>query len=168
MQLIKGFIHGCNKHALKASMVIILFMMFITVGDVLGRYFLNKPIPGTFELTRISLVSIVFLSLGYAQLEKVNISINLLFSRFPKLLQKILEVFISLISLGLFSVVSWQLIMYADRISSAGQYTTVLRLPMHPWIFVAAVGALLLCLALLWDLIEAITKLIKGDVMNES
>jgi hypothetical protein len=57
---------------------------------------------------------------------------------------------------------------YAERLSAAGQYTTVLRLPMHPWVLIAAAGALLLCMALLWDMILAVRKLFKGDVIDES
>lgn len=168
MLAIKHIIYFLNKHALKGSSLVVLFLMFITVFDVVGRYFFNNPIPGTFELTRIALVTTVFISLGFTQLEKVNISITFLFSRLPLKVQKILDVSNSLLSVILFSLVFWQMLRYAARLAAAGQYTTVLRLPMHPWIYIAAAGTLLLCLALAWDLIEAIKRLTaREDVTNE-
>lgn len=168
MQTIKSIIYFLNKYALKASTLVVLFIMFLTVSDVLGRFFFNKPISGTFELTRIALAIIVFISLGHTQIEKVNISINFFFQRFPRLVQKTLDLLTSLLSVVLFSLVFWQMLKYAGRLADAGQYTTVLRLPMHPWVLIAAAGALLLCLALAWDLIEAIKNLTRqGDIKNE-
>jgi TRAP-type transport system small permease protein len=168
MQLIKKVIYALNLNALKLSMIVILFLMFITVGDVFGRFFFNRPISGTFELTRIALVTIVFISLGYSQIQKVNISITLFVSRLPLFAQNVIDLFNSLLSLTLFSLISWQMFRYAERLSAAGQYTTVLRLPMHPWVLIAAAGALLLCMALLWDMLLAVRKLFKGDVIDES
>ncbi len=168
MQAIKTVIHFINKNAMLASTLVVLFIMFLTVSDVMGRYFLNKPIPGTFELTRIALAITVFISVGYSQIEKVNISITVLYDRLPVIVQKILGIFNALISITLFSLVFWQMLKYAGRLADAGQYTTVLRLPMHPWVLIAAAGTFLLCLALVWDLIEAIKKFFpQGDVTNE-
>lgn len=168
MQLFKKIVYTSNGYLLKVSMVVLLCMMFLVVGNVLGRFFFSTPIPGTFELTRIFLAIIVMTALGYGQLNKVYISITFFFSRLPGLLQKIIHLFNQLLSLVLFSLVFWQMMNLAKRISAAGEYTSVLRMPMHPWIIIAAIGVLFLCLALLWDLVLAIVSIAKGEVMDES
>lgn len=168
MQFFKKIVEMSNGYLIKISMLVLLFMMFLVVGNVLSRFFFRNPIPGTFELTRISLAIVVFTSLGYGQLKKVYIQITFFFSRFPVLVQKVLQVFNYLLTLVLFSLVFWQMLKYAERMSAAGEFTSVLRLPVHPWIIIAAVGVFFFGLTLLWDLIQTILKIAKGEVLDES
>lgn len=47
----------------------LIAMMFLTSLDVIGRYFLSRPVPGAFELTELLLVLAIFLafpSLSYS------------------------------------------------------------------------------------------------------
>lgn len=168
MDLLKKIIYSSNEFLIKISMVVILAMMFLVVGNVLGRFFFGVPIPGTFELTRLFLVIVVMTSLGYGQLKKVYIDITFLFSRLPGLMQKILLLFNSLLSLVLFSLVFWQMLKLAQRMAAGGEFTSVLRMPVHPWIIVAAIGVLFFCLALLWDFVQLLAKTAKGEVLDES
>ncbi len=163
MLLLKKIIYGINEHVLKIAMLLIVLMMFVTVADVMGRMFF-KPLPGTFELTRLALAVIVFTSLGYSQIHKVHIAINILVSRLPFKAQHYIEVLNTILSLATFSIVVWQMLKYAERLASVNQVTAVLRTPVHPWVIVSAVGVFFFCLALLWDLIVGISKLKGGDV----
>ena len=50
-----------NRGVHKVALVVLLLLMFLTVGDVIGRYLVGRlpvfqPIPGTFELTEFMLV----------------------------------------------------------------------------------------------------------------
>jgi TRAP-type C4-dicarboxylate transport system permease small subunit len=47
-----------------ASIAIFLMALLIT-ADVIGRFVLNKPLPGTTELVKSALAAIVFLALAY-------------------------------------------------------------------------------------------------------
>ena len=40
---------------------LVLLIMLVILGDVLGRYFLNRPLPGTPEIVSMSIAVIVFL-----------------------------------------------------------------------------------------------------------
>lgn len=168
MGLFKKIVYSSNEYLIKVSMVVILGMMFLVVGNVLGRFLFGAPIPGTFELTRLFLAIVVMTALGYGQLKKVFINITFIFSRLPGLVQKILLLFNSLLSLALFSLVFWQMLKLAERMAAGGEYTSVLRMPVHPWIIVAAIGVFFLCLALLWDFVQLIAKIAKGEVLDES
>ena len=48
MQFIKKVVNSLNVPFLKISVVLIFLMMFVTVVDVAGRYFFNRPILGVF------------------------------------------------------------------------------------------------------------------------
>ena len=160
MATIKKVIYAANGYILKLALLLIVLMMFITVADVIGRTFF-RPISGVFELTRYALGVIVFTSLGYSQIHKVHIAIDIFVSKFSTFWQNLIDVFIYLLALITFSLAFWQMLVYAGRLYSSGLFTTVLRLPVFPWVFVSAIAVLFFDLVLLTDLIDAIGKLVK-------
>lgn len=166
MLLMKKIIYGLNGYILKVALLFTVLMMFITVADVLGRL-LFQPIPGVFELTRYSLAVIVFTSLGWSQINKVHIAINLFVSRISLYWQNIIEVFNYLLAFITFSVAFWQMLVYTGRLLNADLVTTVLRIHVYPWVLLSAVGVLFFALVLLWDLINAIKKLLGRVEINE-
>ena len=85
----------------KVGLAILLLMMFLTVGDVVGRYFFNRPISGTFELTNFMLALVVFFAIGYTQVRRGHISIDVVVSRFSPRAQAIIDSITYLFSLGL-------------------------------------------------------------------
>jgi len=167
VQSIKKIINVITQAAALISIIVIFAMMMMTVLDVFGRFVFNKPISGTFELTRIALAMIVFPALGLAQLEKENIGITIVYDRLPMPVQKFLDVLIAIVSLALFSVVFWQMIKHAQRTRASGLITSVLRMPVHPWIFAASIGVFVLVLVLIVDFFETTQSIRGGKTGNE-
>lgn len=167
MQSIKKTVTAITKVATLISIVVIFGTMMLTVSDVFGRFVFNKPIAGTFELTRIALAMIVFPALGVAQLEKENIGITIVYDRLGLMIRKVLDVLIAVVSLFLFSIVFWQMIKHAQRIQASGLITSVLRMPVHPWILAGAAGVLVLVLVLIVDLMETILAFKGGKTGDE-
>jgi TRAP-type C4-dicarboxylate transport system permease small subunit len=167
MPLMKKLINGLNVPFLKISMYLILLMMFITVADVVGRYFFNRPILGVFELTRFGLGAIVCTALGFSQINKVHIAINLLVSRLPQGWQNIIETFNYLVAFVTFVIVTWQMFVYTGRLYTSGQVTSVLGVSIYPFVLISALGVTLFTLVLFWDLIKAIYKLFSRGVEDE-
>jgi TRAP-type transport system small permease protein len=166
MLLIKKIIYGVNGLMLRVAMLLTLLMVFVTVADVLGRLFFTQ-IPGVFELTRLTLGVIVFTSLGWSQINKVHIAINLFVSRIPFIWQNLIDVFNYLVASVTFSLAFWQMLKYADRLYNVKQVTAVLGIPIHPWVFISAVGVLFFTLVLIWDLIVAVSKLFGRGTIDE-
>ncbi len=154
----KKIVYSINGYILKIAMLLTVLMMFVTVADVLGRYFI-QPIPGVFELTRFSLAVIVFTSLGWSQMQKVHIAIDLFVSRFPVSWQNRIDVFNYIVVFITFILSAWQMSVYTVRLFNYSVVTTVLRVPIYPWVFISAIGVLLLALVLFCDLMEAINRL---------
>ena len=167
LKKVKKVIRGISTVFGMLSAIIIALMMFLTVADVFGRRFLNSPVTGAFEVTRIFLVIAVFAGLGLAQMDGENLGITLLYDKLNRKLQSILDFVISIISIGLFYIIFTNTIKYANRIAASNQVTSVLRLPVHPWIIIGAVGVAVLILALIWDVIESVLKF-KGEITDES
>ena len=161
MKRAKKIIYSANNLALGVVMVMLMMMMFFTVGDVTGRYF-GRPIQGTFEMTRYCLAVIVFLSLGYSQINKVHIAIEIFYDRLPVILQRIIDIFIYATATIMFALVFRNMLAYGGRLFVSKQFTTVLRVPVYPFVYAAAVGVLLFDLVLFTDFADAVHKLVKG------
>lgn len=88
----------------------ILGLMFLIVADVLGRNFLDQPITGVAEIAGRSIVAIVFLQLPAAianrHLTRSDFLILRIGRRFPWA-RWCLELAFTLISLAIFTVLTW-------------------------------------------------------------
>lgn len=68
-----------TEKALEALAALLLFLlMMITVVDVIGRYFFNKPLPGSVEISSIVLALLVFAALPLVSRRREHITVDLL------------------------------------------------------------------------------------------
>jgi TRAP-type C4-dicarboxylate transport system permease small subunit len=141
----------------------VFLLLVMTVGDVLGRFFFNHPIPGTFELTKLFLALTVFFSLPISQYMGENLGITIIYDRLPRRGKGVLDFIGAVISIVIFSVAFSQILKYAARMKAANTITSVLRLPLYPWIYLASIGILILVIALLRDLMVSINELKGGE-----
>lgn len=137
---------------------ILVGMMLLTVVDVIGRKFFDAPITGSYELTEFMLALIVFFSVGYTQIQKGHIAMEALVSRFTPRVQAITDSVVYLVSIGLGSVLTWQLVAHAKRTYIGKHETGVLHLPLYPFLIAAAFGCLLYSLVLLVDFLISLEK----------
>lgn len=140
------------------GIIIMLFVMMITVIDITGRYFFNSPLPGTIEITELSLVLIVYLTLGYAEHFHEHVVIDTIYNVMPMVLKRISYIIASVISFITAFLLSYQLYVYAGKMASGGYKTGVLGIPYSPVIYVASFGAVCYAFAVLSNLVEFIKK----------
>jgi len=157
-----------NRWLHKVAMFVLLALMFLTVGDVIGRYLVNRipgfgPIPGTFELTEFMLAVVVLTSIGYAQVKGAHISIDMLVTKFPWRTQAIIESITNFLSMVMFALVTWQSIRYAQLLFSSHDVSGVLRIPVYPFLIIAAIGSLMFCLAMLSSFVQSLAKVVKNE-----
>ena|SRR3972149_5211697 len=157
-----------NKWLHRVAMVVLLALMFLTVGDVIGRYLVNRipgfgPIPGTFELTEFMLAVVVLTSIGYAQVKGEHISIDMLVSKFPRRARAIIECVTNFLSMAMFVLVTWQSIRFAQLLFSEHDVSGVLRIPVYPFLIIAAIGTFMFCLAMLSSFVQSLKKLVKNE-----
>lgn len=140
-----------NRLLTHIGSIALAVLMFLTVADVFGRYLLNWPITGTFELTEMLMVPIVFLALGLAQHHNEHISLDLAYNYFPSRLKKGTDVVVDLVNLVVVVATTSQLYDYSVRMLDGNYTTAVLKLPIHPFVIVAVVGAAAYVLAIICD-----------------
>lgn len=120
--------------------VILAIMMFLSVVDICGRFFFNKPVTCTYEIISLMVVLVGCLGLGYCQLVKGNISIDIVVKRLSPRGQAIMNIFSYLISIAVCGIVTWQvsLRMWDYLFRQLGGKTITLGIVFWPFMLLMA------------------------------
>lgn len=140
------------------GMVFLSFLMLVITADVFLRIAFNHPIRGANELAEFIMLLVVFLAIAYTQHLKSNISVNILYERFPRAAKVIIDVFVYLLCLGICGLILWQAFVYHNYLSEIDRASLILKVPLAPFQLVMIVGFFMLCLVLIFDLIHALRK----------
>jgi TRAP-type C4-dicarboxylate transport system permease small subunit len=155
---VERFFLTINRFLTHIGSIALAVLMFLTVADVLGRYLFNRPAPGTFELTEMLMVLIVFMALGLAQHHNEHISLDLAYNHFPGRLKAMTDIFVGAVNFVVVAGITWQLYEYSMRMSGGNYTTAVLELPIHPFVIFAIAGTAAYVVAILCDLGKSIGK----------
>ena len=144
------------------GMIFISLLMFLITGDVILRWSINSPIRGVNELAEFSMLLVVFLTLGLTQFKKSNVSVDIIFVRFPVRVQNILNIFTCLLCLGISALMLRQSLLYNIYLAEINRKSVILHIPLSPVQVVMVIGFAVLCLVLLVQLIDYTRKAVKG------
>ena len=84
-----------------------LALAFLIFADVMGRTFLNSPIPGTKEILQNSVVAITFLQLPQAIYSGSMLRTSIFAELMPPFLQRLLRTFCMVLGLLVFLALLW-------------------------------------------------------------
>lgn len=144
-----------------AGTALIAVMALAVVNMFLRAFYV--PFGATWEMIGFLAALTTAFALGYAQLNKVHVTIDLLVQRFPPRVRAFLESITYLLSLFLFSLAAWHLYLYAGRVQERNILSETLRIPFYPLIYALALGFLFFALVLLADLIKTVIGAIKNE-----
>jgi TRAP-type C4-dicarboxylate transport system permease small subunit len=135
-------------------------IILITVSDVIMRYFFNKPINGSFELTEYLMVIIVFMAIPWATMRDAHVRIDLITGRFTKRKQAILYAISCLLAMIISFIIAWYTIPETRYVYNLKQKSDMLDIPAYPFYFLIAVGMFTLVFILIAVLIQYIEEAI--------
>lgn len=134
-------------------------LMVNVVLDVLGRFFFNRPLPGTLDLTQFAwMPTLVALGLGYALFRGEHLRVNLLTAPTASRTQRIIEIVGMVFTLGttaLFILFGAEKAVEAMNFGEKAVGTPWLEI--WPYRFVIVVGMIGLFLQAFAQLLRAIT-----------
>jgi TRAP-type C4-dicarboxylate transport system permease small subunit len=135
-------------------------MMLITVVDVGGRYFFNKPMYGSYEMIGMLLIFAGPLGMALCQKDRSHIVVSLVVDLFPSRVQTILRSIALFLSFGLFSIITWQMFSLTVKYYSRGRggVSPDLGISLGHISLVFAIGALMFSLVLLLHLVQSLAK----------
>ncbi len=154
----KRGIRRLNLYVSILGMSLLIPLMLLTTGDVIGRKFFSKTIPGSFELSEYILATFILLGAAYTQQVKGHVGVDFITSRLSPRLRTVCEIITTILSMFIIGIVIWQGFLEGIRERTVSD---MLRIPQYPFRLLVAVGGFLLWLELLIDLISSIGKFIR-------
>ena len=139
----------------------IFVMMLLTVTDVVGRRAFNQPVYGAYEISEFMLVIVVFFSIVHCEFLKGHVTIDLVVSRFRQRTQDIIDTIMYLIFLVTSCLLIWRLWLYGTAVLRNNIVSGVLEIPVYPFVFVAALGCVLLSVVVLMRLLLFLAGVLK-------
>ena len=151
--------------------IAIVSMMLLTCADVILRLavtlyhrydlgFLSpfQPIPGTYELVMFMGAVAVSFAMAHTSVEKGHVSVSLIVRMLPRRIQACIASITTLLGLILFTLLSWQSVLYANGLRTTGEVSLTLELPFYPFVYGIAFAAAAVCLVLLLELSRNLVK----------
>lgn len=137
-----------NQGLLWIAGFLLVVMIVLTCGNIFFRV-VWVPIRGTFELMGYLGAVVTAFALGYTQIRRGHISVDILVLGFPKKLQRALNGVNCVLCMAFFSVIGWQITKYATNLRATGEVTETLRIVYYPFAYAVAFGCFSLALVFL-------------------
>jgi TRAP-type C4-dicarboxylate transport system permease small subunit len=138
--------------------VSLILLSLLTVCDVILRYFFNRPIVGSFELTEYLLIPIVFFSIPWTTKQKANVRVDLIVGKFSDRKRTIVYAVSCVLSIIVTAVFAWFTVPQAVYIREANIHSEMLKIPAYPFYIITALGFFILFFILIDNLIDFIEE----------
>ncbi len=157
MKSLKTIASFLNRVFIFIAALALVLMMLLGFGNVLFRTFW-KPIKGTYELIGYLGSVTTALALGYAQIRKNHISVDIITSHYSKRWKKIFHGISYLSTAIFFGLASWQTALWGNVVWRTGERSETLRIIFFPFVYIVALGFAFLTFILLIDFISLFEK----------
>ncbi|MCP4683307.1 MAG: TRAP transporter small permease [Desulfobacterales bacterium] len=164
----KKKIQHLTNFALSIGMGWVIVMMLLTTFDVAGRYLFSMPIPGAIEMSKFMLAIFGILGMAYTHKAGANVKVTMLTNALSPKFAGLVETITSLLCFQIIAILAWNGIVSGIEEFHAGTTTDTLGIPLYPLYFLLSVGAGLLCLEMLINIIESIRGFFKIQELVES
>jgi TRAP-type transport system small permease protein len=148
--------HGAAVASSAVSVIALAALAVVTVLDVGGRYFFNKPLLGAVEMSEFLMVVLSFGALALAELRNSHITVDFFVTALPERARALLEALAALLGIVFWSFVAWRAAVHANRIWHAGEVSANLTLPTWPFYLAVTIGCGLLALALVGRVVRSV------------
>jgi TRAP-type C4-dicarboxylate transport system permease small subunit len=135
-------------------------MMLLTVVDVIGRFF-NRPIFGSVELVGFLATIVVAAALPYTHKVDGHVGVEILVRLLSKKAQIHMDIFTRSLGFILFSLITWQMFLYAGDIHDTGEVSMNLEFPIYYIVYLLAFGLLIFSMTILETIVDDIKQLRK-------
>jgi TRAP-type transport system small permease protein len=119
--------------------LVLIGAVLLNFANVVGRYGFGVGLSAADELQTYSMVYMAFLGAAVASWRGLHLRMDVLLTRFPPILRRILGVTEILLVIVLGGLVTWVASQYVGQMHSLGALSQTAQIPM--WIPHAAIGA---------------------------
>jgi TRAP-type C4-dicarboxylate transport system permease small subunit len=161
-QGLQSWVYPIGKILNHIASVILFLMMLLTIVDVFLRKVFSQSLLGTVEVTEFMLVVLVFFSLARTEALNGHVKVDLVMSRFGERAQGFVDMITQFACFVLSLLITWSTVVYSEKMRASGEVSQDLWLPIYPFIYVVAVGCVVLSLTLLVKFFMALLRVVKS------
>jgi TRAP-type C4-dicarboxylate transport system permease small subunit len=144
-----------NRLLMIIAGIFLLGMIALTCTNILLRFFWF-PVRGTFELMGFFGAVAAAFALGYTQVRRGHIAVDVLISMFSEKTRRTLRIINETVCLIFFALVAWQMAVKAGTLRMTGEVTETLRIIYYPFTYAVAIGFGVLSLVFLIELLKTL------------
>lgn len=137
--------------------IFFLFLCYIVV-DVVLRYGFNMPLPASFDIGQLTMITLVFLPIAYIQLEKAHLRVDLVTNCLPPTGRMVASTTTTIVCIAVVTILVWQSTANTLSLARIGMVSQVGGVPFYPFAALVSIGCALLLVALLRDLLSEIVE----------
>ncbi len=141
--------------------------MFLTVTDVVMRKLFNRAIYGSYELTELLMVCLVFAALAYAQTQKAYTRVTMfirIFPHYPKMIIYSINEFLTFV-IG--AAATYAAYLQAGYALKKHLTTANLYIPLYPFYIIETICLAVFTIVLLLDAIYTIMGIFRRDIEED-
>ncbi len=157
MAVLDKITHYLNQVLIWIAGCLLAAMICLTCANIFLRI-VWIPVIGTFELMGYFGAVMTAFALGYTQIRRGHIAVDIVVLGFSKKTQNILNDINRFICMVFFAIVSWQIARYATTLLTTGEITETLRIVYYPFTYGVALGCAALSLVFLTDLLGSLFR----------
>lgn len=148
------------------GLVLLFVMSVIITANVVGRYFLNRPLPGTVTFVELFLMpGIVFLSAAYLQRDEGNIDVDILARKFRPVTRAVRDLIVWSGTLVIVAAMAYMIGQRALFAWQRGQWTGgAIQFPTYVSFLIASIGLALFTIRLViqvWHILRELVEMIR-------
>ena len=149
------------------SLIIVVFLMFLTMGEVISRYVFNYPIPGHHEMVELCVPALAFLGIARLERKGGHINIDIVLENLTEKLRYLIECFFYFLTFSIVALIAIATFKNSMEALSFREATETLQIPIWPFRLSIAIGSLALCFRFIVSFVDNIRKIIRPIVCNE-
>jgi C4-dicarboxylate transporter, DctQ subunit len=141
--------------------IVVYFMMFLTVTDVVLRFF-GKPILGSYELVSLFGAVVFGFAIPKTSLDRGNVYVDIITEKCSDAVRRILFILTRIPSMALFAGLTWFLFRKGSSLYRVHETTSILQIPRYMLVYILAFCCLMQFFVLIADIFKAADE--KGDI----
>jgi TRAP-type C4-dicarboxylate transport system permease small subunit len=144
----------------RIAMVSIVCIILATLVDVIGAKIFHKPLSAGTEVVYFLQIIAIAGALAITQIDKRHVRLEFVDS-LPKRLRGIFNFIAAILGLGLFVLLAWKSIEYAQSLRNANEVTAASRVPLFPFAVWIGISCIPMCLVLIKEMVSSVAEVIK-------
>ncbi|OGC95559.1 MAG: hypothetical protein A2W25_05505 [candidate division Zixibacteria bacterium RBG_16_53_22] len=139
----------------------IVMLVTITAADVIGSKGFSRPFPGFTGVTELAQLIAMSFGMAVAYLGGHHIKVEILMHRLPTKPQAVIGSLVNLLGFVIFALMIWQLFILGRSFQVSREVVDQIWFPLYPFPYAVAVALVPVCLALLLDLGNSLSRVVR-------